>query len=167
MSATVTRSEDNAAFTKHPTTFGVGKDRANQARIDIGSVEKHRPPTETTVLSFQEVGARFVIRFQSEQVALSYQPANLFISKVDVAQIVFGQRVESVPRLAAVDRFQQRAATAGDPASVLIEKVNAVQPGHGACGLTSPGGSVGRRQKAEGRKQKAEGRSQNPGNTRR
>ena len=140
MRATVPRGKDDAALTKYPTAAGVGKDHADQPGIDIRSVKKHRPPTETTVFSFQEVSARLVIRFQFEQVALNYQPANCFVGKVNVTQIVFGQRIESAPRLAAVGSFQQRATTTCNPASILIQKVNAVQPGHRAGGLASPVG---------------------------
>ncbi len=128
MCAAVGRRKDDAGFAKNPTTVGVGKNRAHQARIDVGSVKKYRPPGETAVFSFQQVGARLVISFQFEHVALDYQPANLLVGKVDIAQIVFGQGVEAAPGLAAVACLQQRAAAAGNPTSVLIEKENSAQP---------------------------------------
>src|SRR6266436_2017453 len=122
----VTRGKDDAAFAKHPAPLDISKHDADQTGAGIRAFEKYALPTKTSVLSFQQVGPRFVIRFQLEHVALCYQPANLFVCKVNVAQIVFGQRIEFAPRLSAVDCFQQCAATAGNPASVLIEKVNSV-----------------------------------------
>jgi len=95
MLATVTRSEDNPAFTKHPTTFGVGKNRANQARIDIGSAKKNTAPSETSVLrardmktaafpmnvivvrrSFLQQNRDLVKRFQQAYAEATYQLLN-------------------------------------------------------------------------------------------
>src|SRR6266404_5313079 len=158
--AAITRGKDDAAFPKQPAPLDISKHDPHQTGIGIRAFEKYTLPTKTSVLSFQQVGPRFVIRFQFVYVALCYQPANFFVRKVNVAQIVFGQRVEFAPGLSAVDCLQERAATAGNPAAVLIEKVNPVQPGHRARGLTSPACGGGSWQKAEGRKQKAEGSRQ-------
>src|SRR6266478_2499600 len=134
----VTRGKDDAAFAKHPAPLDISKHDADQTGAGSRAFEKYALPTKTSVLSFQQIGPRFVIRFQFVYVALCYQPANFFVRKVNVAQIVFGQRVEFAPGLSAVDCLQKCAATAGNPAAVLIEKVNPVQPGHRARGLTGP-----------------------------
>src|SRR5260221_8945842 len=151
--AAITRGKDDAAFPKQPAPLDISKHDPHQTGIGIRAFEKYTLPTKTSVLSFQQVGSRFVIRFQFVYVALCYQPANFFVRKVNVEQIVFGQRVEFAPGLSAVACLQKCAATAGNPAAVLIEKVNPVQPGHRARGLTGPvcgGGGWG---KEEGRKQ--------------
>src|SRR2546429_2546051 len=103
MCTTVLGSKDDSRFAKYPTTVGVGKHRPDQTRIDIGSVKEHPPPTETTVFSFQQVGARLVIRFQLEHIALGYQPTDFLVGKINVAEIVFGERMEPAPVLPAVD----------------------------------------------------------------
>src|ERR1700681_4903855 len=98
----ITRGKDDAAFAKHPAPLNISEHDAHETGIDIRTVEKYALPTKTSVLSFQQVGPGFIIRFQFEHVALRYQPANLFVRKVNVAQVVFGQRVKFAPRLSAV-----------------------------------------------------------------
>src|SRR5437773_3524630 len=132
MRATIARCEYDAGFAKYPTALSVSKHGADQSRINIGSIKVHAPPTETTVLGFQQICSGLVIRFQFEKIALGYYPSNLFVGEVNVAQVVFGERQEFPPRLSAVSCLKQSAATAGDPTSILVEKVNCVQPGHRA-----------------------------------
>src|SRR2546426_657990 len=153
MRATVTRSEDDPSFAKHPTTLAVSKHQTHEAHIDVESIQEHAPPTETAVLCFQQVRTRLIIRLEFEHVGLCNQPAYLFIGKVNVLQSVFCNWIKSAPVLPAISRFQQRAAATCDPPAVLIEKVNPMQPGHGVRVLASPARAVGRRQKPEGSKQ--------------
>src|SRR5213593_1879246 len=106
MCATVTCSKHYTRFAKHPTTLAVSKHQTHQARINVESIQEHAPPTETAILCFQQISARLVVRLYFEHVPLCDQPADLFVSKVNVVQRVFCNRIESAPVLPAITRFQ-------------------------------------------------------------
>src|SRR5688572_3118258 len=117
-----------AGFAKDPSVRRARKYHAHKTRVDIGHVKVNWSPGQSAVVCAQQIRTRFVIRLQLVNIAFSDEPARMIVDEANVAESVFGERRNSLPSRAAIVCFQQRAAAAGYPTAILIEKLNAVQP---------------------------------------
>ncbi len=136
--AAIAREHCHAALAKYPTALAVSERRTHHSHTVVSASESNALPGQSTIVCSQQVTARFIVRLKFENIAFANQPSVVVIGKVNIAQIVFGWRMNFGPCLAAVGRFEERSLAACYPTMITIEKVNRMEPGHRAGVLATP-----------------------------